>query len=232
MRKEGTVGDRKTPKRSQSGLSQDARGVNHWHIVRSGRTKANRAGKRTQFSADGKGRGAGGRTGASGTLRANTRFLGASKLGASQRRTGTLSGASSQARRTLPAKQLTPSGSTPPGNQGGPPCESPAWPPGPRQGWAAGSDRFWLLELRVSRTFLDQLRPQLFRSWIPNSMRCQHFPSSIGPFLAARTPRFSDFSRPVAAPASQAMETQLGGTTSTVDRDDSPRSCSTNNPCR
>src|SRR5208282_2881319 len=43
-------------------------------------------------------------------------------------------------------------------NQGGPPCSPPAWPPGPRQGWATGSDRFWLLELRVSRTFLDILR--------------------------------------------------------------------------
>ncbi len=52
-------------------------------------------------------------------------------------------------------------GSTPPLTQGDPPCSSPAWPPGPRQGWAAGSDRFWLLELRVTRTFLDQLRPQL-----------------------------------------------------------------------
>ena len=40
-------------------------------------------------------------------------------------------------------------------------------------------------ELRVSRTFLDQLRPQLFRPWIPNSRRCQHFLSSLGPFLAA-----------------------------------------------
>ena len=46
-----------------------------------------------------------------------------------------------------------------------------------------------------TRTFLYQLRPQLFREWIPNSMRCQHLPSSLGPFLAARTPRFSDFSR-------------------------------------
>ena len=27
------------------------------------------------------------------------------------------------------------------------------------------------LELRVSRTFLDQLRPQLFRPWIPSSAR-------------------------------------------------------------
>ena len=45
----------------------------------------------------------------------------------------------------------------------------------------------------VSRTFLgDQLRPQLFREWIPNSMRCQHLLSSLGPFLATSTPRFSD----------------------------------------
>src|SRR5208337_2490701 len=29
------------------------------------------------------------------------------------------------------------------------------------------------LELRVSRTFLDQLRLQLLRPWIPNSTRCQ-----------------------------------------------------------
>src|SRR5271157_770383 len=56
-------------------------------------------------------------------------------------------------------------------NQGGPPCSSPAWPPGPRQGWATGSDRFRLLELRVSRTFLDNLRPQLLRPWIPSSAR-------------------------------------------------------------
>jgi len=33
------------------------------------------------------------------------------------------------------------------------------------------SGRFWLLELRVSRTFLDQLRPQLLRPWIPSSAR-------------------------------------------------------------
>src|SRR5208283_4244154 len=68
-------------------------------------------------------------------------------------------------------------------NQGGPPCSSPAWPPGPRQGWATGSDRFWLRELRVSRTFLDQLWPQLLRPRIPNSMCCHHFLSSLGPFL-------------------------------------------------
>src|SRR5271157_5870765 len=51
-------------------------------------------------------------------------------------------------------------------NQGGPPCSSPAWPR-----MATGSDRFWLFELRVSRTFLDKLRPQLFRPWIPSSAR-------------------------------------------------------------
>ena len=30
------------------------------------------------------------------------------------------------------------------------------------------SDRFWLLELRVSRTFLDQSRPKLFRPLLPS----------------------------------------------------------------
>ena len=44
-------------------------------------------------------------------------------------------------------------GSTSPLNQGDPPCSFPPWPPGPRQGWAAGSDRFWLCELRVSQHF-------------------------------------------------------------------------------
>src|SRR5208337_513290 len=33
------------------------------------------------------------------------------------------------------------------------------------------SGRFWLLELRVSRTFLDQLRPQLLRPSTPSSAR-------------------------------------------------------------
>jgi len=56
------------------------------------------------------------------------------------------------------------------------------------------SDRFRLLELPVSRTFLDQLRPQLLWSWIPSSTRGQDFLSSLGPFPAASTPRFSDFS--------------------------------------
>jgi hypothetical protein len=36
---------------------------------------------------------------------------------------------------------------------------------------ATGSGRFRLLELRISRTFLDQLRPQLLRPWIPNLER-------------------------------------------------------------
>src|SRR5208283_2607191 len=49
-------------------------------------------------------------------------------------------------------------GSTPPWNQGDPPCSFPPWPPGPRQEWAAGSDRFWLRELRVSHTFPYNLR--------------------------------------------------------------------------
>ena len=31
--------------------------------------------------------------------------------------------------------------------------------------------------------FLYQLRPQLFREWIPNPTRRQHLPSSPGPFL-------------------------------------------------
>jgi hypothetical protein len=38
-------------------------------------------------------------------------------------------------------------------NEGDPPCLFPPWPPGPRQGWAAGSDRFCLFELRVSQHF-------------------------------------------------------------------------------
>ena len=47
------------------------------------------------------------------------------------------------------------------------------------------SDRFWLLELRVSRTFLDNLRSICSDHGYPNSTRCQHLPSSLGPFLAA-----------------------------------------------
>ena len=46
-------------------------------------------------------------------------------------------------------------------NQGDPPCSSPPWPPGPRQGWAACSDRFWLLELRVSQHFSTFYEPSV-----------------------------------------------------------------------
>src|SRR5208283_2777397 len=52
-------------------------------------------------------------------------------------------------------------GSTPPLTQGDPPCSSPAWPLGPRQGWAAGSDRFWLCELRVSQHFSTFYEPSV-----------------------------------------------------------------------
>ena len=96
-----------------------------------------------------------------------------------------------------------------PWNQCDPPCSFPPWPPGPRQGWAAGSNRFWLLELRLSRTFLDQLRPQLFRPWIPNSMR--------GQYLLSRSDRFRLFELRVSrhfstfyGPSVQSMDTQLG----------------------
>ncbi len=40
----------------------------------------------------------------------------------------------------------------------------------------------WLRELRVSRTFLDRLRPRLFRPLIPNSRRCLHFCPRSGRF--------------------------------------------------
>ena len=48
-------------------------------------------------------------------------------------------------------------GSTPPWNQGDPPCSFPPWKPGPRQGWAAGWDRFGLLEhtLRTSPQVIE-----------------------------------------------------------------------------
>src|SRR5271166_3039098 len=51
----------------------------------------------------------------------------------------------------------------------------------------------WLLELRVSRTFLWQLRSQLFRPWIPNSRRHQHFRSSLGAFCLFELRVFSTF---------------------------------------
>src|SRR5271157_182519 len=85
----------------------------------------------------------------------------------------------------------------------------------------------WLLELGVSRTFPYQLRPQVFRPWIPNSTRCQHFLSSLGAFLAARTRRFSDFSIPVAPPPS--FSGRIPSSARGIDGgpDDPPRSCST-----
>ena len=49
------------------------------------------------------------------------------------------------------------------------------------------SGRFRLYELRVSRTFLDQLRPQLFRPWIPNSARHRRWTPMIHRGRARRT---------------------------------------------
>ena len=46
-------------------------------------------------------------------------------------------------------------------NQGDPPCSTPPWPPGPQQGWAACSDRFWLRELRVSQHFSTFYEPSV-----------------------------------------------------------------------
>src|SRR5208337_4545635 len=46
--------------------------------------------------------------------------------------------------------------------------------------------------------FLDKSRhftAHLFSPWVPNSTRCQHFLSALGPFLAVSTPRFLDISR-------------------------------------
>jgi hypothetical protein len=84
--------------------------------------------------------------------------------------------------------------SQPPLNQGDPPCSFPPW-----LRMAAGSDRFWLLELRVSRTFLYQLQPQLFRELIPKSMYCKYLRHSSDRFwlLELRVSRtFLDFLRP------------------------------------
>ena len=68
-------------------------------------------------------------------------------------------------------------------NQGDPPCSFPPWPPGPRQGWAAART----VSGRVNSAFLNisqHFTSHLFRLWIPSSTRCQHFPSSLGPFPA------------------------------------------------
>src|SRR5271157_4697176 len=51
----------------------------------------------------------------------------------------------------------------------------------------------WLLELRVSRTFLDKLRPSFFRPWIPNSTRCQHFLFEPGTFCLFELRVFQTF---------------------------------------
>ena len=103
-----------------------------------------------------------------GNVGGKPRFPGASRVRRKYAR-GRSSGASSQARRTyrLPAyapplcggpARLDPSLEL---NQGDPPCSSPPWPPGPRQGWAACSDRFWLLELRVSQHFSTFYEPSV-----------------------------------------------------------------------
>ena len=104
--------------------------------------RRNRAGKQSQFSAGGAGRGATlaeRRRGAEKT--AQSRLFPtarpSSKSDASQRRTGTLGGASWQALRTLPAHAPPLRGPGPARlllEQAGPPCSFPAWPPGPRRG--------------------------------------------------------------------------------------------------
>src|SRR5271157_2990026 len=84
----------------------------------------------------------------------------------------------------------------------------------------------WLLELRVSRTFLDNLRPQLLRPWIRNSMCCHHFLSSLGAcrvFELRVSRTFLDNLWLICSvhgyPARRAARA--------ADPDDSPRSCST-----
>ncbi len=51
-------------------------------------------------------------------------------------------------------------------------CSGPGYPT-QRAGTTScpRSERFWLLELRASRTCLDKLRPQFFWPWIPRSAR-------------------------------------------------------------
>ena len=72
---------------------------------------------------------------------------------------------------------------------------------------AAGSDRFWLLELRVSRTFLYQLRPQLSghgyptqraaNTCCPRSDRFWLLDSAfLGLFYTSRGPSFSGHGYP------------------------------------
>src|SRR5271157_2629389 len=84
-------------------------------------------------------------------------------------------------------------------NQGDPPCSFPAWPPGPWQGWAAGSDRFRLCELRVSQHFSTFYGPSVQAMDIRlNALPI--LPSALGSFLAAGTPRFSDLNEGDNAP--------------------------------
>src|SRR5208337_1944841 len=70
-------------------------------------------------------------------------------------------------------------------SQGGPPCHSPAWSPGPRRGGRRARTVSGCFNSVLLGLFLDELRPRLFREWIPNPMHCQHFLSSLGAFLAA-----------------------------------------------
>src|SRR5271157_4707615 len=59
---------------------------------------------------------------------------------------------------------------------------------------ASRSDRFWLLELGVSRTFLDKLRPQFSGHGYPTQRAANTSVLARG-VLSVRTPRFLDISR-------------------------------------
>ena len=117
----------------------------------------------SQFSADGKGRGAGEQV--PGERWGQTTFPGrAASRSRVRLEVGCVAKTHRDAERCVIASSTHPTGSrpspagarpgsTPPWNQGDPPCSFPPWP---RR--AAGSGCFWLRELRVSRTFLDNLR--------------------------------------------------------------------------
>jgi len=66
-----------------------------------------------------------------------------------------------------------------------------------------------LFELRVFQTFLDTFTVHLFRTWIPNSRRCQHFCPRSGRFWLLEL-RVSQHFSTFYGPSVQAMETQLG----------------------
>src|SRR5208282_3684155 len=93
-------------------------------------------------------------------------------------------------------------------NQGDPPCSFPPWPPGPRQGWAAGSDRFWLLELRVFQTFLDNLRPICSGPGYPTQRAANTFCPRSDPFWLLEL-RVSQHFSTFYEPSVQAMDAQL-----------------------